>query len=53
MSDRENDPQKQAIDPPENTGGGAMSLDSPDAPEENSAEAIDPPENTKTKQPSE
>ena len=53
MSDRENDPQNQAIDPPENTGGGAMSMDSPDSPEEPRADAIDPPENTKTKQPSE
>jgi hypothetical protein len=49
MSDRENDPRDQAIDPPENTGAGnAMSMDST---EEDSAEAIDPPENTKTKQP--
>jgi hypothetical protein len=46
MSDREDDPRNQAIDPPENTGGGAMSLD---APEEPQPEAIDPPENTKTK----
>lgn len=50
MSDRENDSQNQAIDPPENTGGGAMSMDSPEEPRD---EAIDPPENTKTKQPSE
>ncbi len=48
MSDRENDPQNQAIDPPENTGGGNMSMDST---EEKPADAIDPPENTKTKEP--
>jgi len=53
MSDRENDPQNQAIDPPENTGGGSMSMDSTDSTEEARNEAIDPPENTKTKQPSE
>lgn len=48
MSDRENDPRDQAIDPPENTRAeDAMSMDSTDAP----AEAIDPPENTKTKEP--
>jgi len=41
MSDREND---QALDPPENTGGGnAMSMDSAD---EEPASALDPPENT-------
>ena len=46
MSDRENDPQNQAIDPPENTRPeDGMSMDST----EESAEAIDPPENTKTK----
>jgi len=50
MSDRENDPQNQAIDPPENTREGSMSMD---APEETRDEAIDPPENTKTQQPSE
>ena len=50
MSDRENDPQNQAIDPPENTREGSMSMDSPEEPRD---EAIDPPENTKTKQPSE
>jgi hypothetical protein len=48
MSDRENDPQNQAIDPPENTEQDkSMSLDSP---EEDSAQAIDPPENTKQRQ---
>ncbi|HSE31736.1 MAG TPA: hypothetical protein VLA93_09165 [Pyrinomonadaceae bacterium] len=51
MSDRENDPLEQAIDPPENTSPeGGMSMDSTDSPED-SAEAIDPPENTR--QPSE
>jgi hypothetical protein len=53
MSDRENDPGNQAIDPPENTGAGSMSMDSSDSAEEAQNNAIDPPENTKTKQPSE
>ena len=52
MSDSENDPQKQAIDPPENTREVSMSMDSTDS-EEAQNQAIDPPENTKTKQPSE
>jgi hypothetical protein len=44
MSDRD-DERDQALDPPENTGGGnAMSLDSA---EEEPASALDPPENTK------
>jgi hypothetical protein len=48
MSDRENDPQNQAIDPPENTEADkSMSLESP---EQDSAQAIDPPENTKQRQ---
>jgi len=42
MSDRENDPQDQAIDPPENTRSDAMNMESTD----DSAQAIDPPENT-------
>ena len=43
MSDRENDPGQQAIDPPENTRTeDAMSMDSTEEP----AVAIDPPENT-------
>jgi hypothetical protein len=42
MSDRENDPNAQAIDPPENTRSDAMNMEST----EDSAEAIDPPENT-------
>ena len=42
MSDRENDPQDQALDPPENTGGGAMSLDP--------GEKLDPPENTEQRE---
>jgi hypothetical protein len=48
MSDRENDPQNQAIDPPENTREGSMSMVPPEEPRD---EASDPPENTK--QPSE
>ena len=44
MSDRENDPGQQAIDPPENTRTeDAMSMDHTD---EEPAQAIDPPENT-------
>ena len=42
--DRENDPNAQAIDPPENTRSDAMNMDST----EDSAKAIDPPENTKS-----
>jgi hypothetical protein len=44
MSDRENDQDAQAIDPPENTRADAMNMDSTD----DSAQAIDPPENTKS-----
>jgi hypothetical protein len=47
MSDRDNDQNNQAIDPPENTAPEEMSMDAP----QESPEAIDPPENTKTKQP--
>jgi hypothetical protein len=42
MSERENEEQRdQAVDPPENQGGGNMSMDSPEA----QASAVDPPEN--------
>ena len=42
MSERENDPQNQAIDPPENTRNESMNMEST----EESGQAIDPPENT-------
>jgi hypothetical protein len=41
MSDRENEPMDEAVDPPENQPGGGMSMDSPD----DSSSAVDPPEN--------
>ena len=41
MSDRENDEREEAVDPPENQGGGNMSLE----PTDDQASAVDPPEN--------
>ena len=42
MLDSERDPN-EAIDPPDNTGGGTKKQNDPD---EDSAAAIDPPDNT-------
>jgi hypothetical protein len=45
MSDRDNEPLDQAVDPPDNNGGtggnAAMSLDAPSADQQ----AVDPPDN--------
>jgi hypothetical protein len=42
MSERENELLDQAIDPPDNQGGGELTLDSAS---EDEAEVIDPPDN--------
>ena len=46
LDDRINNPENDSIDPPDNTGGGGVSLEPTDGEMFDAPPAVDPPDNT-------